>query len=87
MIWPVEYHDKLFQAVDRLLNTRGTDKPLFGVFKQLNLLKKQLFSNEGVTKSNFIMEKSNCFLNGGVTKSNLILEKAPPPPPPPPKLK
>ena len=56
---------------------RGTDKPLFGVFKQLNLCKKQSFSKEGVTKSNLIFGKSNCFLNGGVTKSNLILEKAP----------
>ena len=53
---------------------RGTDKPLFGVFKQLNLWNKQLFSNEGVTKSNLILEKA-IVSKEGVTKSNLILEK------------
>ena len=40
---------------------RGTDKLLFGVFKQINLEKKQLFSNEGVTKSNLILEKAIVF--------------------------
>ena len=38
-------------------------------------MKKQLFSNEGVTKQ-FNFGKSNCFLNEGVMKRNLILEKA-----------
>ena len=38
-------------AQGKCYNDRGTDKALFGVFKQLNLWKKQLFSNEGVTKS------------------------------------
>ena len=40
---------------------RGTDKLLFGVFKQLNLWKKLSFSNERVTKSNLILEKAIVF--------------------------
>ena len=40
----------------------GTDKPLFGVFKQFSFfLKKQLFFNEGVIKSNLILEKAIIF--------------------------
>ena len=37
---------------------RGTDKPLFGVFKQFNFGKSNCFLNEGVMKSNLILEKA-----------------------------
>ena len=49
---------------------RGTDKPLFeGYLSNKICEKKQLFSNEGVTKKiNF--GKSNGFINEGVAKSN-----------------